>query len=1011
MRQSLVKQYFMLCLLGLSPSLVMAAGLGKLNVSSSLGEPLSAEIEVLSASADDIATMKASIAAADAYAQQGIERPNFHNAIRLDLRKKADGNAVIKLSTAQAVNDPFVDMLVQVEWANGKLVREFTILLDPPDYRSANEAAVNNANINNPSIEAAKPIARVEKTAPEVKTDNAAAEADADNSAPKPQNIVIHKRAQKPAKALPVANDTEADADGKSSEAKSLVTKRGDTLIAFARAHQVSGVNLDQMLASIYRANKSAFQNQNMNRLKVGQIIRIPPADELQAISAGAAHKEVRVHTQDWDVYRKQLAESIAAAPNAKDETRNRQAATGKIIGKTEDEAKPENAGERDVVKLSKGDLGLKKATGNSAENASNGAQSAQEKLSALQEETVANEKRLKDANERTGLLEKQVNDMQKLLQIKSQALADMQKQVQEKTAEPKVDAAKPSTELAQPAEPAKPKAEKPAVQITAKPAVPSKDTWATYKELILAQLSAINSTLLAGAGAGVLALLAALWLVRRKKRQPKRDSFDKQVLNPSDLKANTVFANDATDTEFLNDFNQKDAIDAADADAIAEAEVYLAYGRDRQAEEIIKEALLKAPKRGDLHIKLLEIYAAREDASAFENAATQLHDALGVEDAAWAKAVEMGQQLDPENPLYQHTATPAAVAETVAAAAALSAFDAGEPEGSPAPSQARAQVLDDEADDDSLSFDDEESQLKNPEAVLDFDLAALAPDILAEPEVEAQSAAKTVVDSSIFSKDEVPSFVSDKEPAPATAETPEIVPEAPATQAATTSATAAEAELDEDILDFDQTESAAIEVNELDADDAPDFASPSIASSPVASASSLGEIEEVDMSLAADVPDDDEDNLFAAEPAVEKVEPEAEIKLEPKAELKPEVIPEQIKDISFDLDLDDTSEDDTPEPKPVEAKPAAAKAGSEAEPAVTELDLSGINLDLSTGDDATDFADLAEPSDVDTKLDLVTAYIDMGDTEGAKELLAEVLAEGGPNQRARAEQILSSMA
>jgi pilus assembly protein FimV len=271
---------------------------------------------------------------------------------------------------------------------------------------------------------------------------------------------------------------------------------------------------------------------------------------------------------------------------------------------------------------------------------------------------------------------------------------------------------------------------------------------------------------------------------------------------------------------------------------------------------------------------------------------------------------------------------------------------------------------------------------------------------------VGAQSPAKSVVDSSIFSKDDVPSFVPEKEsvtaeaaPEPASTKAAELESETPIietpikeTKAATEIATPAQPELDDDTLDFDEAETAAIEVNELNADDAPDFATPSI----------MGEVEEVDMSLAADTPDDDEDNLFAAEPELEKVEP----KLEAKSETKPEAIPEQIKDISFDLDLDDT-----PEPQAAETKPVAAKPSAEAEPAITELDLSGINLDLSTGDDATDFADLAEPSDVDTKLDLVTAYIDMGDTEGAKELLAEVLAEGGPNQRTRAEQILSSLA
>jgi len=135
------------------PVSVFAAGLGKLNVNSGLGEPLSAEIELLSLTPDEIASLTAIVAPEEAYAIQGIPRLSIHNNIKVELSKASDGSPILKLNSAQPVSDPYLDMLIQVDWSSGRLLREYTILLDPPEYKVAIKEATTQPEsiINKPA--------------------------------------------------------------------------------------------------------------------------------------------------------------------------------------------------------------------------------------------------------------------------------------------------------------------------------------------------------------------------------------------------------------------------------------------------------------------------------------------------------------------------------------------------------------------------------------------------------------------------------------------------------------------------------------------------------------------------------------------------------------------------------------------------------------------------------------------------------------------------------------------
>lgn len=177
-----------------------------------------------------------------------------------------------------------------------------------------------------------------------------------------------------------------------------LTTKRGDTLSAVAKEVQVEGVSLDQMLVGLYENNKEAFAKGNMNRLKVGQIIKVPSKEVLTSVDEQQAKKTIKIHSVNWNAYRNALAGNVEASP-AMAETEQKQSTSGKIAT-AEDKAAPVATGPKDVVKLSAGDQA---GTKNSKDAAT---KSAEAKIVALQEETTARENSLKEANNKAAALE-----------------------------------------------------------------------------------------------------------------------------------------------------------------------------------------------------------------------------------------------------------------------------------------------------------------------------------------------------------------------------------------------------------------------------------------------------------------------------------------------------------------------------------------------------------------------------------------------------------------------------
>ena len=643
-----------------------AAGLGRLSVNSSLGQPLSAEIELLSLQPGEFESLSARVASPDSFRDARIEYASSLRLMRFSVDKRPNGQPILKITSIAPVNEPFLDVLVELNWPSGRLLREYPLLLDPPGF--------NEARIAVPAVAAVTPIAPVSVPVPVEKPDATASRP----AVPEAPTSTPGSLAKPPEGAA-----APADTYGP--------VKKGDTLNKIATQVKSDGVSLEQMLVALYRDNQTAFVDNNMNRLKAGQILRVPEASDVAKLGQSEAQKEIKIQVANWNAYRESVASVTSSAPTRTDSANQ---ASGKIAT-----AKPEKPGpaadSRDVLKLSKVE-GVPSKTGSAG--AKGGL--AQDQVNALKEEAIARENALKEANVRVAELEKQIQDMRKLMELKGVAPSvtakpgavpvapakaiEPPKPAETKLAQvtppapakpvdvpkpaeaakpvepPKADAAKPveaakPIETPKPAETAKPADQKPAASKTApaKAQPPEPDLIDTVMENLP----------YVGGGLAVLLIGGGLFAFMRKRKA--KDSGGPLTrassILPSDLKPSTSTARpaggliDTGNSSFLTDFDKAGPgmIDTDEVDPVAEAEVYIAYGRDAQAEEILKEAMGRDKNRHEITLKLLEIYHSRKSVPAFENLAKEFKQNVGETHPIWAKAAAMGAQIDPGNTLY----------------------------------------------------------------------------------------------------------------------------------------------------------------------------------------------------------------------------------------------------------------------------------------------------------------------------------------------------------------------
>jgi pilus assembly protein FimV len=518
------------------------------------------------------------------------------------------------------------------------------------------------------------------------------------------------------------------------------------------------------MMIALYRANQDAFLRENINLVRAGRVLNIPGADAVSSVEVEEANRLVQSHRTEWEDYRSRLA----AQPARVEAASGRRAVTGKIEAKPE---APAPGTSEDRVRLSK------------ADPAKPGASSR----AARADDAAARERALQESQSRVTDLEKNVADLQKLLELKNQQLAEMEKKAAAAKPAAKGEPVKPEPvkpDAAKPAPPVVAEAPKPAAAAPApapapapeakkaEPAPEAKKAEAPKPKPKAAPPPPPPSLLdefldnpisLAGAGAVLVLLLGyGLWSFRRKRANQAK--FSDSVLGGGTAPSFKEPGGAISGASSQVSVSQASGMEAEEVDPIAEADVYMAYGRDAQAEEILREALQKDPNRTPVHAKLLEIYAKRNDTRSFEQSALKLKNLTNGSGPDWDKAAALGRSIDPANALYgdggagaPSMATPATAAAFAAAAAAAPAidFDIG---GGTSPGTVSTDIQFDEqpkpVTPSSIDFDlgagssPQTAKAADPDATIaamDFDLGIGAPENqTAAPAMAASESAAT---------------------------------------------------------------------------------------------------------------------------------------------------------------------------------------------------------------------------------------------------------------------------
>ncbi len=609
----------------LQPSVMLAAALGEISVQSAIGQRLSAEIEIVGLSKNDADTIALRLAPPEAYKEAGLDYSAVLRSMRFNIEKKAE-RYVVRLSSEEVVNDPFITILFEIDTDGNRNIRQYALLLDPPAVDQ--QVAVTE-----------------------------------------PQTAVVPELNA----AVVPANSDEKETAPTAEVAATHTVGKGETLHGIASQLKPADTKLEQVLIALQRLNPNAIDGDNINRIKAGAVLTLPDAETIKAIDAADARKLVNAQTADFRRYREQLAQQ-ARKPEANAEARadtatNRQSQGRVGVQVTE----PTGTATQDKLRLSKAG-----AQGNSQSAAND----------AANMDKIAADKALAEANDRVAALEKNVRDMSSLLDMKNQTLAAMQNQNKSAASSteptPSIEQAsvKNSTPVATATEPQateQAEATSPSLvqiveeKIKTDPLVTEMKTWKWDS----AQFFNQDTAAYASAAAVMLLSLAFISSVVRRRRHPSSNVYDANpFLNERKTKAQSELStkvdkaptevetkNSVFHSHFVPSVSQ---LDINEVDAVAEADAYIAYGRDKQAEEILLDALRTHPQRHALRVKLLEIHAGRQDKKKFAALAKELQDLSKGVGAEWEQAMRIGRILDPDNPLYSAAKTSARTTQTM---------------------------------------------------------------------------------------------------------------------------------------------------------------------------------------------------------------------------------------------------------------------------------------------------------------------------------------------------------
>jgi pilus assembly protein FimV len=1143
--------------LAVMPLMAEAVGLGRLKVKSALNEPLNAEIPLTDVSRRDVRSLEAGLAPRSQFEALGIERPSSLSDIKFTISKRLDGTYFIQLTTRRPYAEPFLHMLVQLDWAGGRLSREYTALIDPPYLSSARPSSITAPKLQTPAEDyepLPEPLSdeKLQESSPsQIKKDQSAQTMPAPmNTLPAPlpeepkligksdetsQAATTAKVEPMPEPALPepITSADSGKDQGKSidqieaetfgseksstlpkepeivssaapaesmpepmtqasnepdmqvyddrtgllgppnvpvipvepaqmqqaaafwAESDQYKVKRGDTLYEIAQhLRKDSSVTLNQVMMALYETNPRAFYGNNVNNLRAGRILQVPDIGAVKNRSASAANRQFKVQYDAWQEHKMMMAQArnpvkVASEPAAvkkpaqtakastpaksnaqqQADAKAKQQAAAKAKKQAEQKrladakAKQQSAKKQKMLQASKtakakqteellrivrASMLMAPTTGATAETeSSRGAKEQQvlaKRMDSLEESAESQKLKNQEMATKAGKVQKNIESEKRLIDIENPSLA-------------KTKPAQPAAKPANKAVAKKPAPNKKPVQVAqakrpVQARVPPKPKEVSIVDTILETILG-NQFVLMAIG-GVILLGGAIMAIYMKRRRKSLADFEESILSADttdDISTDSQedLGGESGDTSFLSDFSQEGMGNIAtdEVDPIAEADVYLAYGRDEQAEEILKDAVSKHPDRAELKLKLLEIYHQRNDVSGFETLAEELY-ASGNAGSVWAQVSDMGAQLNPDNPMFKGDAPPAGMMGGAGAAPP----PAAEPMMGGGDLDMTEMVPGESTLDDGSGMDDS----------LDFDIES--PVSGAETELVSGPAGDEGLDMGLSMDDSGLDMGSPAEEAPA-----------------------AESEVEEGdfALDFDMdtadfSEESGGEVEQASAaggedesglDFNMDFEDMGGGEESDDSGLSMDSGEGLSMEMGSD--DDtglefdsgelagdlsmesSDDDLDLSSMSMEEEAGEEDSGLSALDMVKAEGggLPEN-EDGSLDFSLSSGADDSEIS---FEEDDSGLDMGSD-----TGLDMSA-DFGLEDSSSSTDVAEAVNVSeavgtadaDVDsddnwdeaaTKLDLAKAYIDMGDADGAKSILDEVMAEGNEEQKAQASEL-----
>jgi len=599
-KDMLTKIKIFLVLALLIPVSVSGAGLGRIAVKSGLGEPLSAEIELIESPSEEVASLAAHIGTAQDYASSGLSDAYIPSGVRVQVVRRVDNSRVLQVSSDRPVNEPFIELLIKAESPTTNVLRQYTILLDPPASRFGDEddtktKANGEAKATTSSHAVLIPDAPVPEYVPRKSRKSSKHKArkvtDMASAIVEPQKI-------NPAQQVEVGSD-------------SYTTQSGDVFGKVAQRYQPEGVSLKKVMAAFYAANPDAFVDADMNQLKAGQTLRIPTQEAMSG--KASAPKEP---ASPAPIKSKEQGASVA---------------------------KPE-AAPKFVLKISPGDSDT-----DAQANADHPADSPVNSNASVQGSPSAN----------------------------PAAPADLNTPAQPGT----IGTEAPAVEAPANTAPVAPTVAQPEVKkpLLVQSAVDNK----SFLENLIDNLQWIAM----GMAIPLLVFLGLFVLNRRRLANmralqesifededqsytsPARQSLYSPTNNLGEVLpyiAPSIETAEPQGTEAEQNqapaygpFSMPDSeMDIHEVDPLVEAEIYMSYGRDEQAETILINALAKTPHKHDLSLGLLKIYAERGNKEAFERVARKVYQSAelgGIDDVViWGKAALLGMKLDPENTLYQ---------------------------------------------------------------------------------------------------------------------------------------------------------------------------------------------------------------------------------------------------------------------------------------------------------------------------------------------------------------------